>query len=340
MLIVSGCSIRFQDSGAKSLGGIFKSLDSGNNWNPSNLIPTTSGSPQSIGRLDTNFLILDPSDNNALYLGSTQNGLFFTYNAASSWQPAIGIGNITPTTLAINPQEKCTIYASSSNSLYKSTDCTRTWVQIYHDDSPQIKISSILINHYSPNIIHIGTSRGELILSDDSGASWRVIKRFQNNIKKLLASPFDSRILIASVANKGLFKSENGGKNWVSLENALKIIKSKYNIRDIVFSVSNKGMIVVATDYGILKSYDNGETWGNVNLIAPKKGATTINSIALGNLNPELIYYTTNTTFYRSIDGGEKWVTKKLPTSRAGWQLILNPKDDNIIYLGVRAVKK
>jgi hypothetical protein len=56
--------------------------------------------------------------------------------------------------------------------------------------------------------------------------------------------------------------------------------------------------------------------------------------------NVEEIYYATNTTFYRTSDGGKNWTTRKLPTSRAGWRLIVDPEDTNVIYMGVREIKK
>ncbi|GAF89261.1 unnamed protein product, partial [marine sediment metagenome] len=46
-----------------------------------------------------------------------------------------------------------------------------------------------------------------------------------------------------------------------------------------------------------------------------------------------------NTTFYRSLDSGENWTTKKLPTTRAGWKLLIDPDNPDIIYMGVRSIK-
>ena len=52
------------------------------------------------------------------------------------------------------------------------------------------------------------------------------------------------------------------------------------------------------------------------------------------------IYYVTNTTFYRSLDGGINWSSNKLPTSRAGVKLLIDSKNPSIIYLAVRQIKK
>ncbi|MBL7058680.1 hypothetical protein ISS03_05085 [Patescibacteria group bacterium] len=335
LLFTSGCSISLQDSGSNSLGGIFKSVNQGNEWAQANFVPTVSGQPQSLGRLDANFLIEDPSDINTLYYGSVGNGLFYTYDAANTWRITTSFGNKVPDSLAVDPELKCTLYASVANSLYKSIDCTRTWDPIYNADVLTAKINSIIVNHYNNNIIYAGTTLGEIITSDDKGKSWRVLQEFKESVKMITQSPFDSRVLIAIIGDGKLLKSTDGGEKWKELNNGLKVIVSNFRARDVVFSRSKAGQIIAASDNSLLTSFDYGDTWGKIELVSPESG-TTINSVALGSLNEKLIYYTTNTTFYRSIDGGEKWVTKKLPTQRAGWKLIVNPKDDNIIYLAVK----
>ena len=60
--------------------------------------------------------------------------------------------------------------------------------------------------------------------------------------------------------------------------------------------------------------------------------------MALNPQNADEVYYITNTTFYRSLDGGKNWTTKLL-TSRVGSDLSVDPKDGNLIYLGVKTVK-
>jgi len=62
--------------------------------------------------------------------------------------------------------------------------------------------------------------------------------------------------------------------------------------------------------------------------------------MAVNPQNTQEIYYVTNTTFYRSLDGGENWKTIKMPTSAIGWKLLIDPKEPNIIYLGIKLPPK
>jgi photosystem II stability/assembly factor-like uncharacterized protein len=178
-----------------------------------------------------------------------------------------------------------------------------------------------------------------VIKSSDRGESWKTLSRFKNNIKKIVISPHDSRIIFVATAQKGIHRSTDNGVSWTDLSENLKEFKDSKNLRDLVVSESQSGLIILATRYGLLKSINNGDSWSKIELITPEKKAI-INTVVLNPKDAQEIYYVTNTTFYRSLDGGESWATKKLPTTRAGWKLLIDPEDPSIIYMGVKKVKK
>ncbi|MDD5291001.1 MAG: YCF48-related protein [Patescibacteria group bacterium] len=338
-IMVSGCSISFKNGeGGGNDGGIYVTANQGNNWVQKVLIPTTSGQPGSFGNLNASSLAMDPSDPGAIYFGSVDNGLLYTYNGAGGWFLANGLGKVTINAIAVDPVSKCIIYAGIENKVYKSTDCNRTWAQVYYDNDVNTIVNTIAIDHYNSVNVFIGTSRGEAIKSSDRGGSWKTIGRFENSVQKIVVSPADSRLIFAATAKKGIFRSTDGGANWVSLEEKLKDFKNALSFKDLAVASADKGLIFLATNYGLLKSADNGDNWAKIELITPEKEAT-INSIAVGPKNSKEVYYVTNTTFYRSLDGGANWTTKKLPTTRAGWKLLINPENPNIIYLGARKIE-
>ena len=98
-------------------------------------------------------------------------------------------------------------------------------------------------------------------------------------------------------------------------------------------------MLFIATKYGLIRSSDAGKNWEQITLIPPDKEAN-INALAINPQNSKDIYYLTNTTFFRSFDNGKTWSTIKLPSSRAGWKLLIDPTQPNVIYIGVRALAK
>ena len=100
-------------------------------------------------------------------------------------------------------------------------------------------------------------------------------------------------------------------------------------------SPSSDGLMFAATAYGLLKSPDSGDTWTRINLITPSQ-QSSINSLAVNPKDPKEIYYVTNTTFYSSSDGGASWRTKKLPSTRAGWQLLVKPDEPSVLFMGMK----
>jgi len=337
LFVATGCTIRF-GSGDRNIGGVFKTIDRGDNWVSANLIPTTTGQPQSIISVDANILALDPSDNKALYLGSTEKGLFYTYDGAANWKIAYRLNKIPVTAVAVDPNSKCIIYATSANKVYKSVDCNRNWAQVYNDDDVNVQITHIAIDSYNSNNIYIGTSRGEIIKSLDAGSSWQTINRLDHGILKIIINPFDTRLIFV-VTNRNVYRSENSGTTWIDLHESLEGFEYQSGLKDLVISQAKKGLVYLVTGYGLLRSDNYGYSWKKIELITPEKGAT-INSIGLSSTNDKIIYYVTNTTFYRSVDSGRNWTTIKLPTTRAGWNLAVDFTNDSIVYMSVQEVEK
>ena len=340
MIFTTGC-ISLNTGKQKQIiidGGFFKTVNKGETWQHAVLIPTTKGAPGSIGNFNVHSMKMDPSDNNAIYYGSAGNGLFYTYDGAKNWQPAISLGAGVIKDVAIDPNSSCVIYAAIANAVYKSTDCNRNWSRVYYDNDLKATINAIAIDHYDSKHIYIGSSRGEIIKSYDMGVSWQTLHRFSNNIERIIMDPHDSRNMFVATSKKGVYRSNNNGISWTDLGDGLAEFKGSANFRDLVIADAEPGLLFLATNYGLIRSDDNGDSWTEIKLIPPEQ-KTIINAVAVNPKNVKEIYYVTNTTFYRSLDGGENWATKKLPTTKAGWKLLIDPENPDIIYMGIRGVK-
>lgn len=343
-LILSGCSIRIGggsgETPAKALdGGIFKSSTSGTTWQNKSLIPTTSGKAGSMAGFGNATLAMDPSDTKALYFAAAEGGVAVTYDGGENWREIPGLRSMIVTSFVVDPKSKCILYASTLNRLLKSDDCGRTWNQTYYDNDVKVSVTALVIDHYDSKILYIGTERGEIIQSTDSGKSWKTLNRFDNAVRKILLGPADSRLIFVATEGKTVFRSQDKGNTWTSLEPQLKDFKDYKRFRDLFVSPSQPGFILLATKYGLIKSINNGDDWTALELITPENEAT-INSVITSPTNPEEIYYVTNTTFYSSVDGGQNWTTKKLPSSRPGHLILSDPSDPKTLYLTFQPVKK
>jgi photosystem II stability/assembly factor-like uncharacterized protein len=348
--ILSACGLSVRRSGDLGVaGGVFVSGNQGNTWKNMSFSPSTSGEPISLTHLDVKEIVVDPSDDQALYMATYGRGLFYTYNLNEGWRKVNGLPTATINSVAINPDYKCTIFASVANRLYKSVDCTRTWTQVYSDDNPEVAVTSVVIDHYNSDNIYITTSRGEVIKSINRGDFWRTIHRFNNGVIKLKISPQDSRLLFVATSRNEFFsfnspsiKSDNLEENFTvsNMTNLSEVLENirRTNIREINIC-SKEGVIILATEQKLLRSPDNGITWEDIDLIPSERDAS-IKAVAINPQNSQELYYATDTNFYRSQDGGVSWNTKRLPTQRAGSSLLVSPANPQIIYLGVRKEDK
>ncbi len=85
-VFLSGCSIGVssgQNVGTASNDGGFYRSASGDNWQQKTLIPTTTGKPRTFAGLNVLSMAMDPSDPKAIYLGTLENGLFYTYDSGN-----------------------------------------------------------------------------------------------------------------------------------------------------------------------------------------------------------------------------------------------------------------
>lgn len=319
-------------------GGVFVSTDKGSTWKQKVSVPTVSGQPRVFTGANINVMVKDPGDDKAFYIGTMGNGLFYTYDKAATWNFADGLGQKTIRDIAVDPNDKCTIYAAIGNKVFKSSDCNRSWDQVYFDNDPKVNVNAISIDHADSRIVYIGVSRGDVIKSQDGGESWQTIYRVKKTIRKIIMDPNNSLRLYVVAKTKGVLYTVDGGGNWDNMNKVLKDAALGTNIKDILFIKGEPAKMFVATRFGILITMDNGENWEKLDLLPPDQKAE-VNAIAVNPENTDELYYVTNTTFYRSTDRGVNWTTIKLPTTRAAVELLINDSKPNELYMGVMSIQ-
>lgn len=350
-LLVSGCSLTFQTSGngqSATDGGVFKSVNSGGGWKQQTLVATVSGSPLNFNKLNIVSLALDPQDKNAFYAGSDSDGLFYSYDAGASWTVAKTLGKRYVADIAVSPRNKCLIYAASENRIFKSSDCSRSWQEMYFDNDPKVRIYGLAADPRNEKIIYAATSRGEVIASLDYGQSWTTLKRFSdadfpaaNAVLKILINPNNPNNFWAATIASGVYRTLDGGKSWTGYREQLSQINSSeaLKITDMALAPSDGNTLIISTKAGLIRTSDNGAHWQAMTLVPPAD-RTAINAVVIYPRDKERIYYATNTSFGWTQDGGKTWTSKKLPTSRAGVILTVEPDNPEVVYLGSMLIEK
>jgi photosystem II stability/assembly factor-like uncharacterized protein len=333
---VSGCLKVNTGQNNKNMpdGGLFVSLDKGESWQQRTAIMGVGGKANNFSFDSSASMALDPSDPRALYFGLVNNGLLSSYNRGESWQLAYDLGPGTVSAIAVDPKNKCTVYVSIRNDLNKTIDCGRSWKPIFTDTVANTQITAVAVDHFNTENIFISLSRGDIVKSSNRGDSWQTLKRFESLAKNLVIDPNDSRRMYVYVNRKGLFKSDDSGQTWEDINAPFVENKINGEIVDIELVKGQPNLVWAATPLGILKSSDRAKTWELMNLLPPKNNAF-IASMVVNPKDINQLYYITNNTFYKSIDGGANWSPRPIPSTKKSKILMMDLEKPEILYLGM-----
>lgn len=258
--------------------GIYKSTDGGLNWN-------NMGLPKS-DRITS--IIVDPRNSDVVWAGvlgalwgdSEDRGIYKTTDGGKTWNKSFYVDQKTGCAdLVIDPVNPDIMYASfwefrrtawsfnsggNNSALYKTIDGGKTWNKI-HNGFPKGQLGRIAIGvaPSKPEILYavLETEQDKdkgLYRSDDSGATWKHL----NSDFELVVRPFYfSRITIdprnPDILYKGGLRgsiSRDGGKTFKPLGNM------HADIHDITVDLHDSNRIYVATDGGLYRSWDSGNT--------------------------------------------------------------------------------
>ncbi len=200
----------------------YKSLAAGN-WTligPVNTIPSNSGGA---GRV--NFVRIDPTNSNTIYIGSPGGGLWKSTNGGSTWSTNTDQLSqvIGCTDLAIDPTNTNIMYLATGDGdagdtysvgMLKSIDGGATWNKsgLSYYISNNVQMSKILINPSNTNTILVATSSG-IYRSTDAGVTFS--QSVAGSFKDMEFKPTDPNTVY--VCGTELYKSTNGGQSFTKI---------------------------------------------------------------------------------------------------------------------------
>ncbi|HBU27658.1 TPA: hypothetical protein DEB00_00900 [Candidatus Uhrbacteria bacterium] len=339
ILVLAGAGC-FGGNTASDQFSVWKSVDGGANWQKQAALPTPEGVGD-ITSVEVNELVFDPSDHFALYMGSVENGLLYSYDGGEGWnrvrEPMLRDGRVRA--IAVDPQDKCTVYVSRGQRLLKTEDCGRTFnTEMYVDPRSDVVITDVEVDWFNSNVVYLTNTAGEVLKSTDAGVNWVTAYNKGGFNRDIEIDNRDSRILLLSTAQSGLRRSIDGGATWVNLfaDEPYKDLDGVKNVREVVQTAAGD-TYWVSTDYGLLTSTDRGETWNPVPLLA---AGSDISALAVDPKDGMHVMYVAGSTIYTSVNSGARWDPEKMPAASRGYQLIIDPENDMTVYLGLRAIEE
>jgi Sortilin, neurotensin receptor 3, len=210
------------------------------------------------------------------------------------------------TYIEVDPSSSDKIFLASLNGIYKSGDKGITWDKVYTGINPSQSAGICLaIDPSNPDTVFAGTLSG-IAHSADGGVTWdRPGGRVSDKvITRISVHPFDSQIVLAGAAGKGIFKSSDGGSTWVLCFS--KASQAANLVLAINFAPSQPQIIYAGTRSGVYKSMDGGESWetaGGMGL-----GATVeVRDLVVSPTDPDVVYLATRRGVFGTTNGGNQW---------------------------------
>jgi hypothetical protein len=338
-----------------STDGVYKSTDGAAHWTAAK---TGLTAPSFFS------LLIDPSNGSVLYAASDTH-IFKTTDGAASWSELTnGLGNSVYRSLAMS-NTPSTILAATDSGLYKSTNAGASWT----GPSPPLLDSVVAIDpRNASNILLVANSnvvrstnggstftpsasgllaaytlsiavdpRNESIIytsgaagifkSADHGGSWNLL--LETLTQSIAVDPFNSQTLYAITSGK-FRRSLNGGLVWEDFgtglpETAFAGLPSRAT--HIRMDPSTPGTLYTTID-GTPYRKVGAAPWTMKNNGLP--GGPYASFLEIDPHNGSVLYTGGTFGLYKSIDGGDSWLSSASGLPRSGTSaLAIDPFDSN-----------
>ena len=272
--------------------------------------------------------------------------------------------------------QPCTFYmGATGGGVWKTEDCGTSWAPIGDGQIATGSIGSIAVSDSDPNVVWVGTGsaaiRSNVIVgrgtykSIDAGKTWQSVGlRDAGQIGSVIIHPTHPEIVwLAALGSpfgpnddRGIFKTNDGGQTWKKTL----FVNDRTGGRVLAINPANpdelyagmyrgfrKGWDIIsggpASEGGIFKSTDGGDTWAKLSNGLPSNLIGKID-IDVARSNPRIVYAMVEAPgaeggLYKSEDNGASW---KLVNNSGGIRarpfyfhyVDVNPKDENDLWVG------
>lgn len=222
---------------------------------------------------------VDPNDNNFVYAESQNGGLARSTDGGNSFLPATtgiapGDRNNWNTPYVISNFDSNIVY-TGTNRLYSSTRAVN-WTVISPDltdgqhpsgSTSFGTLTAVESSYLNLNTIYTGSDDGNVNVTFDGGSTWENISAGlpKRSITSLAISPVDDNVIYVTISGYRLldydphiFKSEDGGQNWIDISSNLPGIPAN---EIIIADVNGTEYLFAGTDLNVWYSSTDGASW-------------------------------------------------------------------------------
>jgi len=269
-----------------------------------------------------------PGDPAVYYMGTPGGGVWKTTDGGNVWKPIFDDQRVASIgAIAVAPSNPNTIYVGTGEQtrgygMYKSTDAGATWAHIGLEKS--LYITSIIVDPRNPDNVIVGVL-GHPILG-----------------------------LVNEPAERGVFKSINGGKTWTRVlakdeldgiadmcadpENPRELFAAMWHRSDPLADPSEKKDEKPKQDAWIYKSLDGGSTWNQVAAKGlPSEPLGRVGLAIAPTTHGRRVFAITVQGLFRSDDAGDTWrkVTADPRVIGNGYfsRVFVDPRNPDMVFV-------
>ncbi len=167
----------------------------------------------------------------------------------------------------------------------------------------------------------------------------------QGIIVSLYIDPDNINNIMAGTNNSGLFRTTDGGQNWVNVTDNIGM--PGLGVNDIAVNPNNPSEIYISTGnsfnnygLGIFKTTDNCNSWQQVLSFNPNE-KMLVRRLLIDSENPSIIYALANKYVYRTKNAGNSWEMIFDELTIPDWwdknkyliDVEIKPNDHNTLYI-------
>jgi photosystem II stability/assembly factor-like uncharacterized protein len=302
--------------------GVYRSTDGAITWQPVNGM---NGEMRGKGVYS---LVVDKTNSSIVFVSSEQ-GVFHTNNAGSSWKEENrGLGSTAVRTL-IQTSDGKILAGTLGEEMYELLPGS-DWNQLagfgnlgtlwpLWDNRPLYQYTSLIFHPFSPDLLFFGTFPAGIYKSGDGGKTWkeRNIGWTNDGVFTFAFHPVNPEILFAGTYN-GINRSLDLGEHWEMWDHGWPDEQWVFSIDfdprdpDIMYACSKNGAEMGRGVEGfrgaVMKSLDGGRNWFPI-----KQGLNSnqeFYKIIVDRFIPDILYLATQREgIFISRDAGQTWKT-------------------------------